>query len=721
MNDKQKTKAQLIQELSDARERAAELDARVQHLEKLLNEQTSRLPTPNKQIEHEITGNVYETRLQTFSNIVEQASESIVVTDLSGRITYINPATERLFGYRPEEVIGKEPIIFNAEPDPAISHRGIVETVQLGEQFTQEVLHRRKDGSVFWASINISPMRDKGGAIYGYIGLQQDITGRKYVEKLVLTERDLSMALNDVTTLAKALKICLDAAIEISEIDSGGIYLINEAGGSFDLVVHKGLSEAFVSAVLHYEKDSPGVRMVMEGTPLYFNYEKPDSPPNKHALDEGLKAMTVLPVRHKSQILGCLNIGSHSLGEIPEPSRIALETISSHIGAAIVHARQAEELRQSRQNYDMLFNTVQDFIVITNSKGDIIHANEITYKQLGYRKEDLLGQPVLMLHPKETHDAAIKRIQAMLVGEEDTCMIPLEAKDGTHIPVETKVWRGKWDGQDAVFGISRDVTARKQFEAALQESKDELASVLDNSPIPIGTFDGEKFIYISKAWHEFTGQQQTGRPGLDFFVSRLHPDDKEHVLAVWQDSWQKKVPNVAFYRLKDHSGCYRHFAGRITPIFDRSGQFKYFFGYILDVTEGKQAEEKLLESQQRLELAVNGARIGLWDWWVQTEQIIINERWAQIIGYSLSELVPVNFKKWAELCHPDDLKKSNEVLARHFAGETDYYECEVRLRHKNGEWVWILDRGKVFEWDKNGKPLRMAGTHLDITERKRAE
>ncbi|NTV46450.1 MAG: PAS domain S-box protein, partial [Chlorobiales bacterium] len=103
------------------------------------------------------------------------------------------------------------------------------------------------------------------------------------------------------------------------------------------------------------------------------------------------------------------------------------------------------------------------------------------------------------------------------------------------------------------------------------------------------------------------------------------------------------------------------------------------------------------------------------------EQIIINERWAQIIGYSLSELVPVNFKKWAELCHPDDLKKSNELLAKHFAGETDYYECEVRLRHKNDEWVWILDRGKVFEWDKDGKPIRMTGTHLDITERKRAE
>jgi len=106
---------------------------------------------------------------------------------------------------------------------------------------------------------------------------------------------------------------------------------------------------------------------------------------------------------------------------------------------------------------------------------------------------------------------------------------------------------------------------------------------------------------------------------------------------------------------------------------------------------------------------------------VQTRETVFNEKWAEIIGYTLEELSPISIDTWEKHIHPDDLKKSNEVLEKHFAGETDYYTCEVRMKHKNGSWVWILDRGKVFEWTNDGKPHRMAGTHLDITEQKESE
>ncbi len=76
---------------------------------------------------------------------------------------------------------------------------------------------------------------------------------------------------------------------------------------------------------------------------------------------------------------------------------------------------------------------------------------------------------------------------------------------------------------------------------------------------------------------------------------------------------------------------------------------------------------------------------------------------------------------WIEFTHPDDLEVSNELLEKHFAGELDYYECEARMRHKNGDWVWVLDKGKVATWTKDGKPLFMSGTHQDITERKKFE
>jgi PAS domain S-box-containing protein len=135
----------------------------------------------------------------------------------------------------------------------------------------------------------------------------------------------------------------------------------------------------------------------------------------------------------------------------------------------------------------------------------------------------------------------------------------------------------------------------------------------------------------------------------------------------------------------------------------------------------KRTEKALRESEERLNLAIRGTGVGLWDWQVQTGAVVFNERWAEIVGYRLKELRPLSIQTWLNLCHPDDLKQSEELLNKHFAGETDYYEYEARMRHRNGEWVWVLDRGKVVKWNTNGKPLRMTGTHLDITKRKLSE
>ncbi|MCD4677329.1 MAG: PAS domain-containing protein, partial [Desulfobacula sp.] len=95
--------------------------------------------------------------------------------------------------------------------------------------------------------------------------------------------------------------------------------------------------------------------------------------------------------------------------------------------------------------------------------------------------------------------------------------------------------------------------------------------------------------------------------------------------------------------------------------------------------------------------------------------------WAKIVGYTLEELSPISINTWINLCHPDDLENSNKLLEEHSAGKTDYYFCEVRMKHKKGHWVWIQDRGKISEWGEDGKPLRITGTHIDITERKKAE
>jgi len=126
-------------------------------------------------------------------------------------------------------------------------------------------------------------------------------------------------------------------------------------------------------------------------------------------------------------------------------------------------------------------------------------------------------------------------------------------------------------------------------------------------------------------------------------------------------------------------------------------------------------------NEERLELVINASGVGVWDWQVQSGELTFNERWAEIIGFTLEELLPIKFDTWSDNVHPEDLVKANKLLEQHWAGEVDLYEVEARMRHKKGHYVWVLASGKVVEWQEDGQPKRMLGTHLDITDRKERE
>ena len=138
------------------------------------------------------------------------------------------------------------------------------------------------------------------------------------------------------------------------------------------------------------------------------------------------------------------------------------------------------------------------------------------------------------------------------------------------------------------------------------------------------------------------------------------------------------------------------------------------------IREREQYEKALDDSRLQMELALRGADLGTWDWNVPTGRMMYNERWAQMLGYALQELEP-HVRVWKRLVHPDDMPRVEEILNAHLDGKTDSYESEHRLKHKSCEWVWVLDKGRVIERDSSGNPLRVCGTHLDITERKRMQ
>jgi len=136
--------------------------------------------------------------------------------------------------------------------------------------------------------------------------------------------------------------------------------------------------------------------------------------------------------------------------------------------------------------------------------------------------------------------------------------------------------------------------------------------------------------------------------------------------------------------------------------------------------ERQRTKVELDQAKERSQLAIEGLGIGLWDWSVQAGTLTINEWWAKIIGYTVEELEPLNVETWLQNLHPDDLQIANLALEKNFRQEINSYECELRMRHKSGSWIWVLTKGNVVEWDA-AIPIRMIGTHFEITDRKQAE
>jgi PAS domain S-box-containing protein len=158
-----------------------------------------------------------------------------------------------------------------------------------------------------------------------------------------------------------------------------------------------------------------------------------------------------------------------------------------------------------------------------------------------------------------------------------------------------------------------------------------------------------------------------------------------------------------------------------SPIFNTENEITGVVLVFSDETEKFLQSEKLRESEERLNLAIQGTRAGLWDWDLRSGKLICNEEWAHMIGYELRELEPLNFKSWEKLTHPEDLIKAEDILSQYFHGKIESYECETRIRHKKGHWVWVLDRGMLVEWDQNHNPVRMIGSHIDISRQKNSE
>jgi len=330
--------------------------------------------------------------------------------------------------------------------------------------------------------------------------------------------------------------------------------------------------------------------------------------------------------------------------------------------------------------------------------------------------------PLLQPDGSPSSDKAKEAIETALREGSHTFSWVHRTRDGRDFPTMVRLTRMSVGGEVLLQAIVRDITAQREAEQALRAERD----LFSAGPVCImvwGASPHWPVRQVSSNVSSVLGYSAEEMMAPNFrFAQLIHPMDVERIsrevrehIARGEDSFEQS------YRLRHKDGDYRWFYDFSRLTRNQAGEVELIRGYLFDQSRMKEAEAALDRERQRLEDILRGTRAGTWEWNVQSGEVVFNERWAEIIGYRLAELTPLSINTWLERTHPDDLATSRQLLERHFRGELADYDCDLRLRHKDGRWIWVQDRGKVVTWTRDGKPLLMRGTHLDINDRKQAE
>jgi PAS domain S-box-containing protein len=264
-----------------------------------------------------------------------------------------------------------------------------------------------------------------------------------------------------------------------------------------------------------------------------------------------------------------------------------------------------------------------------------------------------------------------------------------------------------------VLEIVKDITDSKNAYTSLSESEENYRRLFNSSGdgILIADITTMAFIESNPAICKMLGY--TREEMLTKTVKDIHPPEcLDYIVGEFKSQAENKqlVASIP-YLTKQGTVVYADISTNRAII---KGQ-DCNIGFFRDVTQRKLAEKKLQESQERMALVLEGSNLGYWDWNIETNEVKRNARWAEMLGYTLPE-IEFNVKQWTDLHHPDDRAAVWESIQDHLEGRTEMHRIEYRMLAKDGQYKWILDCAKVVKRDAQGRPLRMSGTHTDVTE-----
>ncbi|MBI3736541.1 PAS domain-containing protein, partial [Candidatus Sumerlaeota bacterium] len=378
-----------------------------------------------------------------------------------------------------------------------------------------------------------------------------------------------------------------------------------------------------------------------------------------------------------------------------------------------------EAIVNSEKRYRLLFDAnPQPMFVVDEETLAFLAVNEAAVRHYGYSREEFLRMTIKDIRPPEDIPKVIEAAGLAVMPVLRPTQWRHRKKDGTILRVEITFDTLIFGGRRARVAHAHDITDRLKADERLRESESRLK--IAQRIARLGSWEwnlpsGE--VHWSDELFRIYGYEPAAfTPTTESFWKLVHPEDQGLLVSNLQAAVQTHQELIGEFRVIRPDGTIAHIRSSAEVISDGSGKPVRVRGTAQDITDWKRTEAALRESEERYALAVHGANDGVWDWNLKDNRAYFSPRFKSMLGYGPEDLSYDPFQ-WINLVHGEDRQRVELAFDSHIRGLTPHLEVEYKMKHKNGEYRWVLCRGAAIR-DSQGKAIRMAGSQTDITDRK---